>query len=51
MICCGSGFDLGKISGSVLGSGTGCRQYLAQFSKNKIAKNHAFSMPEAANFS
>jgi hypothetical protein len=32
-------------------TGSGSRQYVAQFSKNtKIAQNLAFSMSEAANF-
>ncbi len=40
MLCCGTG------------TGSGSRQYLAQFSKNKtkIAQNLAFLMSEAAYF-
>jgi len=43
MICCGSGSDLG--------SGSGSRHYLAQFSNNKkLVQNLAFSMSQAALF-
>jgi hypothetical protein len=45
-ICRGPGSDFGKF-----GSGSGSRQYLALFSKNKkIAQNLAFSMSEAVYF-
>jgi hypothetical protein len=44
MICCGSSSDLG--------SGSGSRQHLAQFSNNnkKLVQNLAFSVTEAALF-